>query len=82
MDRKDLLCFVLSCGSYKNSKGFACGAAGPAALCGLELRGISQTKGIFSPGQEITYSDSVGKVKMESTRDGDPWLQWEVDVGF
>lgn len=69
MDRKDLLCFVIYCGSYKNRKGFACGAAGPAALCGLELKGTSQTKGIILPGEEITFSDSVGKVKMEGTRD-------------
>lgn len=69
MDRKDLLCFVLYCGSYWNRKGFACGAAGPAPLCGLELKGASQTKGIISPGEEVAFSGSVGKVEMESTRD-------------
>lgn len=68
MDRKDL-CFVLYCGSYRNRKGFACGAAGPAALCVLGLKGISQTKGIISPDEEITFSGGVGKVKTESTRD-------------
>lgn len=69
MDRKDLLCFVLYCGSYKTRKVFPCGTAGPAALCGLELKGTSQSKGIISPGEEITFSDRVGKVEMESTRD-------------
>lgn len=43
--------------------------AGPAALCGLELKGTSQSKGIISPGEEITFSDRVGKVEMKSTRD-------------
>lgn len=66
MGRKDLLCFVLDCGTYRNRKGFACGAA---ALCGLELRGTSQTEGIISPGEEITFSGGVGKVEMRSTRD-------------
>lgn len=52
MDRKDLLCFVLYCGSYKNRKGSA---------CGLELKGTSQTKGIIPPGEEIA---GVGEVRM------------------
>lgn len=68
-DRKDLLCFVLHCGSYKNRKVFPCGTAGPAALPGLELTDTSQSQGIISPGEEITFSDRMGKVKMESTRD-------------
>lgn len=69
MGRKDLLCFVLYCGSYRNRKGFACGAAGSAAFWGLELRGTSQTQGVISPGEEMTFSGGVGKVKMKSTRD-------------